>query len=41
MPALFLGPPRPEFINEAPVCRCAKCKGLHTLMPKVRGGSWG
>lgn len=37
LPAFFLSFPRPEFSSKAPVCRCAKCKGWHTLMPQVRG----
>ena len=37
LPAFFLSFPRPEFSSKAPVCRCAKCKGWHTLMPKVMG----
>ena len=34
LPAFFLSFPRPEFSSKAPVCRCAKCKGWHTLMPR-------
>lgn len=40
MLSFVLGPSRPEFIKEALVCSCDKCKGLRTLMPEVRGASW-